>query len=87
MVNAVIKVGTVVIAAAGKEKGMLFAVVGFSDEKLLICDGRTRRLNKPKTKSEKHVEPTDIILGKNCFSSNRELRRALKNAYAALGKA
>ena len=73
------EVGSVVKATAGKEKGRLFAVIGYNDNKLLISDGRTRRLNKPKIKSEKHLEYLDIVLDKECFSSNRELRRALNN--------
>lgn len=71
------KIGSAVMVTAGKEKGLLFAVVGFSGERLLICDGRTRRLNTPKTKSVKHVEGLDLVLPEQCFRSNKELRRAL----------
>ena len=71
------KIGSAVRVTAGKEKGLLFAVVGYSGERLLICDGRTRRLNTPKTKSAKHVESIDISLPDGCFRSNKELRRAL----------
>lgn len=71
------KIGSAVMVTAGKEKGLLFAVVGFSGERLLICDGRTRRLNTPKTKSVKHVSSIGITLQSECFRSNKELRRAL----------
>ena len=71
------KIGSAVRVTAGKEKGLLFAVVGYSGERLLICDGRTRRLNTPKTKSAKHVAGLNLILPNDCFRSNKELRRAL----------
>ena len=72
-----LKIGSAVKVTAGKEKGLLFAVVGSSGERLLICDGRTRRLNTPKTKSVKHVAGLNLILPNDCFRSNKELRRAL----------
>lgn len=71
------KVGSVVFVTAGKEKGCLFAIIGKRDNLWLISDGKTRRLNKPKQKSEKHFSQTDFLLESSCFSSNRELRRAL----------
>ena len=72
-----LKIGSAVKVTAGKEKGLLFAVVGYSGERLLICDGRTRRLNTPKTKSAKHVAGLNLILPKDCLRGNTERRRAL----------
>ena len=74
-----IKVGSAVLCIAGKEKGSIFAVVGRESGRLLICDGRTRRQNKPKIKSEKHCKALNITLPGESFDSNRKLRAALRN--------
>lgn len=67
------------LCTAGKEKGLLFAVVGCENGRLLISDGRTRRQNKPKIKSAKHCKALNITLPSESFDSNRKLRTALKN--------
>lgn len=77
--NTEIRVGSVVRVTAGKEKGLLFAVIGQKDDRFIISDGRTRRLNKPKHKSKKHMINLGVTLSDNCFCSNRELRRGLNN--------
>ncbi len=46
----------VVRAIRGREAGMVFFVVGQSDDCLLLADGRHRRQEKPKRKKPKHVE-------------------------------
>ena len=49
-------VGRVVLSKQGHDKGRWFAVVGALDEKhVLIADGRTRLLEKPKKKQTKHL--------------------------------
>ena len=45
----------VVVSLAGHDRGKLFVVVGRDGDRLLLCDGRNRRLRNPKTKSPKHV--------------------------------
>lgn len=74
------KVGEVVRCTAGKEKGLLFAVTSVGKDRLLISDGRIRRLNQPKTKSVKHVRSAGLVLDETCFRSNLDLRRALRRA-------
>ena len=45
----------VVMSLAGHDQGKLFMVTGAEGERILICDGRNRRLANPKSKSPKHV--------------------------------
>ena len=45
----------IVKAAAGRDKGKLFFVLGVEDDLLLLADGKTRRLERPKRKKRKHV--------------------------------
>ena len=46
----------VVRSAAGRDKGNLFFVLETEGEFLLLADGRTRRLERPKRKKRRHVE-------------------------------
>jgi len=52
-----ITTGTVVCSRAGHDKGQLFCIVGLEDERLLLCDGKRRKLAAPKHKKAKHIEP------------------------------
>ena len=50
-----IKLGNVVEATAGKEKGDLFVVVGLNDKYAYLSDGNRLKKDKPKKKSFKHI--------------------------------
>lgn len=71
-----IKVGSAVKALAGREKNRLFVAVavngGFAD----ICDGRERRLSKPKRKNVKHISPTGEMIDVSELT-DRKLRRLI----------
>ena len=79
--------GWIVEAQAGREKGKLFCVVGVDKEtgRLLLADGKGRRMAKPKAKKLGHVQclagpeqkPVTQKLQRGETVSNRELRRAL----------
>jgi len=46
----------VIVSLAGHDRGKYFMVIGVrEDGKLLLCDGKNRRLENPKSKSPKHV--------------------------------
>ena len=51
-----IKVGNVVEATAGKEKGQLFIVVNINDKYAYLSDGKRLKTVKPKKKSFKHIK-------------------------------
>jgi len=51
-----IKIGNVVEATAGKEKGQLFIVVGLNDKYAYLSDGKRLKKDKPKKKSFKHIK-------------------------------
>ena len=92
--------GQIVRAAAGRDKDGLFYVVGRDGEgRLLLCDGKRRRLARPKAKKLGHVQcltdhlhmydhPVVHSLREGEPVSDRALRRALaafKEGYS-LGK-
>lgn len=91
MSQTLIRPGQVVKAKAGRDRGRLFLVVARVDDSyVLIADGATRRMDKPKKKKEKHLEPTEEYIsnlaekleaGVRVFDS--ELRKCLSAMEAA----
>ena len=45
----------IVKSAAGRDRGRLFFVLGTEGEFLLLADGKSRKLERPKRKKRKHV--------------------------------
>ncbi|MBR4234519.1 MAG: RNA-binding protein [Clostridia bacterium] len=49
--------GAVVVSKAGRDEGRTFLVIAeLSDEYVLIADGKTHRIEKPKKKKRKHLK-------------------------------
>ncbi len=72
-----LRIGSVVRSEAGRDKNRLMAVVGTDSSKLLLCDGKERRLEKPKRKNPRHTALTQTVLKDSDMATNRSLRRAL----------
>jgi ribosomal protein L14E/L6E/L27E len=68
----------VVKSVAGRDKERLLAVVGESDGRVLVCDGKERPIERPKPKNKKHLVFTGQCLNEEELNSNKSLRRALK---------
>ena len=69
--------GTVVRSSAGRDKGKLLAIVGSEQKKVLVCDGKERPVERPKSKNIRHVEPTGALLSEAETATNRALKKAL----------
>ena len=80
--------GWIVQATAGRDQGDLFCVVGVDQEqqRLLLADGKRRKVARPKRKKLGHLTPLDEArfdhpaigkLKQGKPVSDRELRRAL----------
>lgn len=56
--------GRVVISKAGKDKGRWFVIVGIDvdGERLILCDGKRRPIERPKRKNVIHVQFTNYFL-------------------------
>ena len=65
----------IVRSNAGHDEGKLFAVAGFAGERLLLCDGKNRRLENPKCKSPRHVRLVEQ--GTACIDTDKEIRKTL----------
>ena len=72
-----IVIGSVVRAKAGRDKGGYFVVTGISENgRVLICDGKRRKVASPKNKNINHLEATSAVA--QDFSTNREIRNYLR---------
>lgn len=80
--------GQIVQAAAGRDKGGIFCVVGMDQDMLLLADGKRRKIARPKAKKPGHVihltdsrtvydHPVVRSLQQGEPVSDRALRRAL----------
>ncbi len=78
------KIGDIVLSRAGRDKGEYFVVMEVSDNYLTLCNGMSRRTEKPKRKKQKHVKSgfgySEFVrekLQKGESPTNRELKREL----------
>ena len=79
-------IGTVCVSRAGHDKGRAFLIVGVYDENhVLLSDGETRKLPKPKKKklSHVHIEPHFAKEIAKCLNSGEkvldaDVRKALQ---------
>lgn len=83
--------GRVVISTQGHDAGRWYAVLRVLDERnVLLCDGDTRKLMKPKKKQVKHLRALPLIIavegtgesgGPLADSDIRKALKAQKDAY------
>lgn len=69
--------GQVVISLAGHDKGDLLVIAGFDKNRVLVCDGKQRKLERPKAKNPKHIKETEILLSEDSIATNRKIRKTL----------
>lgn len=69
--------GRVVRSKAGHDSNDIFAVVGTDGKYVLICDGKERKVEKPKRKNPKHIEKTSFVLSPEEMAANGRLKKAL----------
>ena len=80
-----LSIGQIVYSKRGRDKGNLFIVVGLYDNYCLIADGGLRKIESPKKKKLKHIQPTnnfaEAISDNESFSKikNSDLKHALLN--------
>lgn len=72
--------GAVVRAKSGRDKGGYYVVVDvLSSNRVYICDGKRRKVERPKLKNIIHLEFTQSIAQE--FSTNRQIKTYLKQFY------
>jgi len=73
------KIGQIVISKAGRDRGVVFVVVGIDGEYVLLADGKTRRLENPKRKKDKHIQPTNFV-SREVFQKDADIRNVIKSS-------
>ena len=73
-----VKRGQVVRSLAGHDKGDFQAVLELCPPYALVCDGKRRKLEKPKRKKLLHLAPTQTVLGEEALRTDRQIRTALR---------
>lgn len=76
--------GQVVRSLAGHDKGNFQVVLAVEGPYAWVCDGKRRRLEKPKRKKEMHLQATNTVLAEDIFRSNRSIKNALRPFFDAL---
>lgn len=76
-----LRIGSVVRATAGRDKGGFFVILALEDGVPVICDGKRRSLEHPKRKNPRHLAMTATILPDSSMKTNREIRKALRPFY------
>lgn len=72
-----LEAGRVVLATSGRDKGSYYLVLGSENERVLIADGRRRKLTAPKKKNPVHLLPTDTIIPLGEVTGNKKLKALL----------
>ena len=74
------KRGQVVVSTAGHDKGELFVVAGFDKNRVLLCNGKQRKLSKLKAKNPKHIAETGILSDEDSMATDRKIRKTLNKS-------
>ncbi len=75
------KIGDVVIATAGKERGQLFVIVKVEDGYAYLSDGKRLKKDKPKKKSFKHIRRfgSDSLSESDVLDGNARVNAKIRN--------
>ncbi|MEG1942461.1 MAG: KOW domain-containing RNA-binding protein [Angelakisella sp.] len=69
-----------VLATSGRDKGGYYLVLGSEKGRVLIADGRRRKLSAPKKKNPIHLFTTDTIIPLGEVTGDKKLK-ALLSGY------
>lgn len=73
-----VDVGLVVRAKAGRDKGNFFVIVQIDGNYAYICDGKRRKLSKPKKKKFIHLSITKTKFKKSEIQTDKSIKSSLK---------
>ena len=70
--------GRVVLSKAGRDKGKFLAIESVDGDYVIVVDGGERPVDNPKRKNKRHLALTKTVLPGDSLSTNRGLRKALR---------
>ncbi len=69
--------GQILLSVAGHDKGELMAVTGFDGKRVFVCNGKSRKLERPKAKNPKHLKKTEFVFSEHSMATNLRIRKQL----------
>lgn len=78
--------GQLVSSRQGRDTERVYVVVGSEGERLLLCDGDKRTLEKPKKKNRLHLNPTGTVLPDSEIETDLKIKMALKRYHKRTGQ-
>ncbi len=69
--------GSVVKSIAGRDKDRYQVVIACEGDRILVADGKVRKLAKPKPKNSRHLQNTGCVIDLDQIHSDRALKKAL----------
>jgi len=69
--------GTVVKSIAGRDRDRFQVVLACEAGRILVADGKVRKLAKPKHKNPLHLQKTDKAINLDEIHSDKALKKAL----------
>jgi large subunit ribosomal protein L14e len=79
----------IVMSLSGRDKEQLFFVLAVEDEYVLYADGRSRRIEHPKRKKQKHVKyvaRVDSRVAEKLRAGDKVLNSELRRDLASFGQ-
>lgn len=77
-----LKRGMVVKSLAGRDRGYLLTVIKAEGNRIFVCDGKERPIDRPKCKNIRHVMPTKFFVSDEEMATDRALKKALRRIEA-----
>lgn len=74
-------IGMIVRSAAGHDKDSFMVITAVEGDFALVCDGKSRKLEKPKRKRLKHLKLTKTVVDTDGLTDKK--LRSVIGAYAA----
>lgn len=72
------RAGNYAKSKAGHDKNKIYVIIRETDEYAYLCDGDLRKIDNPKKKSKKHVQP---VISNNTDCADNEIIRELIRHY------
>ncbi len=83
-------IGDAVLVNCGRDRGRMMRIVGLEQGKLLLADGKRRKVEQPKRKNPKHVQSTharaDSELARKLQRGEQIRNSELRRDLAILGR-
>ncbi|MEG1835017.1 MAG: KOW domain-containing RNA-binding protein [Oscillospiraceae bacterium] len=73
-----LKNGSVVRSIKGRDKNRLMCVIDVCEDRIMVCDGKERPLERAKAKNPKHIVSVEKELLPEHLGSNKAIKKALK---------